>query len=421
MRRIGFRSRLFVILLLLAVIPLAVLTLVFGGTLRSGMPLLRAGNAAWEGVAETGRATLEIARRSPLTPAERAVVDSHEVGLQRSLTNSRRWGVIASRVPALMGVLALVLLLLIGVIVARIAGHLSRQLSRPLRELVGWTERIAKGESLPDGPPRRGAPEFEMLRLRMRRMARELATARVREVEAARLRAFRESARQVAHELKNPLTPIRFALDRLKRDVPPHLAESVAVIASETERLETMARDFAQFGRLPDGPVAEVDMAELVRATARATIPDRIPVYVDIANGLPMVRGHHDALTRALSNVLINAVHACGDENSSATVRIAVSPVLLREKPAVRISVRDTGCGIAPDRLAGMWEPYVTYKAGGTGLGLAIARQTVLAHQGEVGATSALGEGTEIHFTLPVDSQAVIADAQPAELEETTA
>jgi signal transduction histidine kinase len=81
---------------------------------------------------------------------------------------------------------------------------------------------------------------------------------------------------------------------------------------------------------------------------------------------------------------------------------------------AVELSVRDTGCGIAPEQLARIWDPYVTEKSGGTGLGLAIARQTVLAHGGTVDATSRPGEGTEIRFVLPINE----LPAEPA-LEET--
>ena len=79
-----------------------------------------------------------------------------------------------------------------------------------------------------------------------------------------------------------------------------------------------------------------------------------------------------------------------------------MSPAELSGREAVQIAVRDTGCGIPADRLERIWEPYVTHKAGGTGLGLAIARQTVLAHGGTVDAASAVGEGTEIRFVLPV-------------------
>ena len=93
-----------------------------------------------------------------------------------------------------------------------------------------------------------------MLRDGMRQMATDVEAGRARAVEAERLAAFRESARQVAHELKNPLTPIRFAVDRLKRGVPPELADTVEVLSTESARLEAMARSFAQFGRLPEGP-----------------------------------------------------------------------------------------------------------------------------------------------------------------------
>src|SRR5207253_3346023 len=136
---------------------------------------------------------------------------------------------------------------------------------RPLQELVDWTDLIARSEALPNEPPRKGAPEFALLRDRMRSMSAELHAARQRALDAERAATLRESARQVAHELKNPLTPIRFAVERLQRDAPPDLAETVEVLAVESQRLEAMARSFASFGRLPEGPRAEVDLGEMAR------------------------------------------------------------------------------------------------------------------------------------------------------------
>jgi len=239
----------------------------------------------------------------------------------------------------------------------------------------------------------------------MRDMASELELGRARAVEAERAATLRESARQVAHELKNPLTPIRFAVDRLRRDVdriPPELAETIEVLAIESARLEKMARSFAQFGRLPEGPRAEVDVGELARATARTTVPPEMDITVDVSDDVPMIQGHHDALARALSNVMLNAVDACRD---GGKVGIRVRRVAAANRPAVELTVFDTGCGIPPEKLARIWDPYVTSKPGGTGLGLAIARQTVLAHAGAVEASSTPGVGTEIRFVLPVDGQ----------------
>ena len=260
---------------------------------------------------------------------------------------------------------------------------------------------IARGESLPEhAPKKRGAPEFEVLRRRMRRMATELEQARERELEAERLAAFRETARRVAHELKNPLTPIRFAVERLQREAPASLADVVEVLATESERLAGMARSFSHFGRLPEGPVSEVDVGEMVRYSARATVPADVALAVDVEEGLPMVRGDHDSLSRAFANVLINAVEAC---RGTGRVDVRVGRVFERGTVAVELRVRDTGCGMSPEQLAQMWEPYVTFRPGGTGLGLAIARQTMRAHHGSVEATSEVGAGTEVRFILPVD------------------
>ena len=405
MKRLGFRARLFIILLLFAVLPAAAMTLIWSGSVSEVLPLV-SGSARWESVAASGQRAIAVARRTPLSAADRNAVDAHEQELRSSLEQARRFQFLAPRLLRAVAIFALVGVLVVALIGSRVAGHLSRQLSRPLDEIVGWTERIARGEPLPVGPPRRGAPEFEVLRRRMRKMARQLEEGRARALEAERLNAFRETARQVAHELKNPLTPIRFAVERLRRDAPPELAETVEVLAIESRRLETMARSFAQFGRLPDGTASDVDVGELARYAARATVPQDVAVEVNVEEGVPMVRGHHDALARALSNVLINAVDACrGAERGAIAVR--VGPTEVNGRPGVEIIVRDSGCGIPAERLDRIWEPYVTHKAGGTGLGQAIARQTIVAHDGAVSASSAVGSGTEIRFVLPVERSVV--------------
>ena len=144
------------------------------------------------------------------------------------------------RAPVVAGAVALFVSLLLTLVASRVAGHLSRNLSRPLSELVGWTETIERGQPLPEGPPRKGAPEFVVLRNRMREMSTELRLGRVRALEAERATALRESARQVAHELKNPLTPIRFAIARLRREAPASLGETIDVLEVESKRLEEM-------------------------------------------------------------------------------------------------------------------------------------------------------------------------------------
>lgn len=403
MRRLGFRARLFIILSLFAALPGLVLTVVWLGTFTQVLPVL-GGTEAWERTAATGEVALATARRYALTPTEIAALDAHEQELASSLTQATRLRYLASRAVPVAGVLALLLLGLIVLGASRVAGHLSRQLSRPLDELVGWTENIARGEPLPETPPRRGAPEFAILRARMRDMARDLAAGRERELEVERLRAFRETTRHIAHELKNPLTPIRFAVARLRRDAPESLAEPVEVLDVESARLERMARDFSTFGRLLEGPPAPVDVAELVRYASRSVVPPEVSLLVEIQPGLPMVAGHHDALARALSNVLLNALDACmhsAEHGREPRIAVVASVQPLRGRAGVLIEVTDSGSGIPPEVLEHIWEPYVTTKPTGTGLGLAIVRQVTAAHDGRVHAESMPDGGTRVAMHLP--------------------
>lgn len=407
MKRLGFRGRLFVILLLFALVPVLLLTIAWGATIRWAIPLVGATGAV-EQLAATGAPALAAARATgALTPAQRAAVDAHDRALRESRLRARQVAYLAGRAPTAALLLAAAMTLFFAIVASRVAGHLSRLMGRPLAELVMWADRIGRGEPLPEGRRLRGAPEFELLRQEMRTMAHELEVGRAQALEAQRLAAFRETARQVAHELKNPLTPIRFAVARLRRHAPEELRDDVDVLAIEAERLERMARSFAAFGRMPEGPVALVDVGELVRYTARATVPEPDALSLAIDEGHLMVAGHHDALAGAVSNVLINAVEACRE---GGTVRVGVT----RERGGaggeqIAVTVADTGCGMSDAHLARIWEPYVTGKAGGTGLGLAIVRQTLVAHGGTVSATSAPGEGTTVRLVLP--AAPVAADA----------
>jgi two-component system nitrogen regulation sensor histidine kinase NtrY len=390
-----FRTRLFATLALFAFVPAIVLTLAWSALAARMLPRM-SGAAAWEQIAESGSRAVRLAREAPGSAGAQRALREHEALLGESRVQARRFSYLSQRAAVLFLVVGLFITVAVSFIASRVAGHLSRQLSRPLLELVGWTERIAKGERLPlpQLSESRGAPEFEVLRDRMRQMEADLETGRRSAIEAERLSAFRESARQVAHELKNPLTPIRFAVATLRQKVAPELRETVEVLDAESARLEAMARNFAQFGRLPEGPTSEVDLADLARETMRATLPPSMTQELRAEPNVPLVLGQHDALMRALANVLLNSVDATSGRGHVIT-RVSV------RNDEVTLAVRDNGIGIAAAALYRIWEPYVTAKTGGTGLGLAIVKQTVLAHGGRVSATSAPGEGTEIRMHFP--------------------
>jgi len=395
----GFRGRLFAFLLSFALVPSILLLLAWGAMTNWALPMVGA-TAAWDSVSASGERAIAAARSNPRSAGARAALDAHEAQLRNDLTRAKQTGYMVRRGAQVAAALIGLAILVLGLGAARVASHLSRNMSRPLQELVEWTDLIAKSEPLPTGPPRRGAPEFQLLRHRMQHMSAELQLSRRRALDAERAAAMRESARQVAHELKNPLTPIRFAVARLRAHATPEIADAVEVLDIESARLDAMARSFAQFGRLPEGPRAPVDLGELARYAARSGATPGVAIEVDVAPETPMVSGHYDALTRALSNVVLNAIDAC---DAKGTVRLSVRPSALDGRAAAEIVVEDTGRGIDPGRLAHVFEPYVSTKPGGTGLGLAIVRQTILAHHGQVDASSVPGRGTSIRLVLPVD------------------
>lgn len=401
MKQVGFRARLFLILLGFALIPTIALSAAWELTVVRALPLLGT-IPAMEKIAGTGARAVASARGSAASAGQRGVLDEHQRALDEGLLRARQMEFLMTRkVPVAAAGVALFVSVVLTLVASRVAGHLSRNLSRPLSELVGWTAMIERGQPLPDVPPQRGAPEFVVLRNRMREMSTELRLGRVRALEAERATALRESARQVAHELKNPLTPIRFAIARLRREAPDSLGETIDVLEAESKRLDDMARSFAQFGRLPDGPRAPVDLGELARTIARSAVPADRPLIVDVGDDVPMVPGHVDALGRALTNLLLNAVEASAPDSAIA---LSVRRTTRNGLPMVEVAVRDSGAGIPASRVEKIWEPYVTHKAGGTGLGLAIVRQTLLAHDGAVDVESAPGAGTTMRLFLPVDS-----------------
>jgi signal transduction histidine kinase len=271
---------------------------------------------------------------------------------------------------------------------------------------------VARGEPLPDtDPAEEGGDEFGVLRDAFRRMARELDEARARELEQERMRTWVAMARRVAHELKNPLTPIRFALRTLERGGASASAperEALDTLAEESARLEELARAFAQFGRLPEGPPSDVDLRELLEYLLRTHLPAASAPRLRLPVELPMVHGHYDALSRAFANLLLNAGDAVGPDARPGSVQVVVRAA----EGWVEIRFLDAGPGIPPENLERIWEPDFTTKSRGTGLGLALVKQAVEAHGGRASARNRPEGGAEFRVVLPLAPDAVAA--QPA-------
>lgn len=391
-----FRRRIFFVLVLMAAVPTGLAVVSWVLTVRTFGPTAGA-RASLEEVAASARRMLDEVDTIRLSPAARDAMGAHLDAVSRGVSFARRADSYLRYYTAGLATVVIALGTLVLVAAVYLGGHLSRQLSRPIDELVGWTRLIRQHEPLPAGPPTRGAPEFASLRLALRDMAGAIDTARGRELEAERLRAFREVARRVAHEIKNPLTSMRIAVDQLQRtdgQAPARTSMALEVLAAETDRLERLAREFADFGRLPEGPTSEVDLVELLQELARTAVPEGVTVNVAANGGRRAIQGHYEPLRRAFSNLLRNASEAMGGRGA---IEVRVSG----EGRGVVITVADHGPGIPAELGGRVFEPYMTTKPDGTGLGLALVRQTVDAHHGTIAVGETPGGGATFTLVFP--------------------
>ncbi len=384
--RLSFHRRILLILICLGALPTAVAVLGWGLTVRSTSPTTGPSRALDE-VAASGRTLLQSLDTLRLSPAERAALDAHATKLNNALAQFQRAEAFSRYYYAGLGLVVLLLGAAFLYASVRLGGHLSRQLSRPIDELIGWTGNIRRLEPLPPDSPRRGAPEFAALRNALREMADALERARTQEIEAERLRAFRETARRVAHEIKNPLTPIRLAVAQLGRSASETQRDAIEVLHAESGRLEQLATEFTEFGRLPEGPAAPVDLVELLAELARTTLPTTMSARLSLDPATPPLLGHYDPLRRAFSNILRNAVEACDGQGE---IELMAAP---GSDGTVRIVIGDHGPGIPPELDGRIFDPYCTGKSGGTGLGLALAKQTVEMHRGTITVEQTPGGG----------------------------
>jgi nitrogen fixation/metabolism regulation signal transduction histidine kinase len=280
-----------------------------------------------------------------------------------------------------------------------VARVISAGLTRPISGLVAAMERIGRGESA-EALPVAGGPEMAYLVESFNRMAAELDRSRKALRRAERLAAWQDLARKVAHEINNPLTPIQFALHRLKRELaagPQGVREALDAILGEVETLRHMAGEFSRLGKLPAPEFRPVDLAPLLQESAELYRSPEIACTVDLAPDLPAVAADPRLIRLVLVNLLKNAVEAMPGGGSIA---IACRPCRNGERPAVEILVADHGPGIPPALLDRIGEPTVSAKPGGSGLGLAIALKILDDHGGTFELSNRAEGGALARITL---------------------
>jgi len=287
--------------------------------------------------------------------------------------------------------------------------------------LLGWwtTERITKPVELLAAGARAVAggdlsarvevvshDEIGELARAFNRMTEQLLEQRDRAIQAERVAAWRELARRLAHELKNPLFPLQITIENLQRargsaDFDEVFDESTSTLLAELGNLKTIIGRFSDFAKMPTPQFETIDVNEVVRSVMKlhdarfqANGRPRIEPVLQLKAGGIRISADPEQLRRALGNLVLNAMDAMPE---GGTLCILTS----RYQDGARIEISDTGQGLTEEECARLFTPYYTTKQHGTGLGLAIVQSVVSDHQGKIAVVSQPGRGATFVIDLP--------------------
>ncbi len=266
------------------------------------------------------------------------------------------------------------------------------RLSKPLTELKDATEQIRQG-NFTIHLPENGVHEMKALKTSFNRMSHELETTQKRLLVAEKEMIWKDLSRILAHEIKNPLTPIQLAVQRLEEKLESDpdklmdmLPDTLKIIQQEIENLRLLAQDFSSFAKIAQPQFETFDPAEAVKEIV-SSYQDAYNIRLNLEAG-HLIRFDRTHFYQILTNVLQNAIDA-SEPDSPIEVNIGTN------KSFAILAVKDYGMGIEQDDMNRIFEPYFSRKNRGTGLGLALVKRLVEANQSVIRARSKAGEGSE--------------------------
>lgn len=317
-------------------------------------------------------------------------------------------------VASYLAAYASVLLAVIGTI-ALVGVLLARRVTRRVPALAEAARRVGRGDLDVEVPAATDDELGDLVRA-FNEMVRELRGSRERIDYLTRVAGWQDIARRLAHEVKNPLTPIQLAVQETARGYRGDdeafrrkLDDARSIVEEEVETLRRLVNEFSEFARLPQASLAPIDLApwldELVRTIDPSSLggdPGGVPTLERMIDGPLPVRLDVALFRRAIDNLVRNAVQAASGRDADDRPRRVVVRAE-RAGESVVIAIRDSGPGVPLDDRERIFDAYFTTKREGMGLGLAIVKKTVLEHDGTIAFHEAPEGGAEVRVTLPLD------------------
>lgn len=283
--------------------------------------------------------------------------------------------------------------------------YMARKVLQPILILSKGVGRIGEGEVGVEVPVvgygeiKELSMSFNRMSIKLKELIDKIKSAQEHMVRTEKLYALGEFSAGIAHEIKNPLTPIMMLVNKVKRHNKSLTVDDIDIIETEIKRIDKIVREFLAFARPEKMEKTAVDVNEVLEEIITITKPkmDQSAIHLakNIGTSLPQIKGNHDALKQVFLNIILNAIQAMDGWSGRLSVKSET------KDGHVLISVSDTGSGISHENLKRIFDPFFTTKAEGTGMGLSLVHSIISDHSGKIEVDSAPGKGTTVKVEFP--------------------
>ncbi len=289
--------------------------------------------------------------------------------------------------------------------------YMARKVLKPVLILNKGVQRISEGEvglEVPvvgEGEIKELSISFNRMSVKLKDLIDKMKSAQEQLVKTEKLYAVGEFSAGIAHEIKNPLTPIKMLINTAKDKKKPLTDRDIDVIDEEISRIDSIVKGFLAFARPESSEKTKVKINSLLQeviAVTRAKMEQSdVQLVENYLPSLSEISGNHDSLKQVFLNIILNAMQAMDGDGGTLTVET------FAENGNVEVAIRDTGVGIAKKDVEKIFDPFFTTKKEGTGMGLALTYTIVNDHAGKIEMDSTLGVGSVVKVKLPVDKKTI--------------